>query len=29
MELENENADLDRLQAAYKAAVEQWRAAIR
>ena len=28
MGIENENADLDRLQSAYKAAAEQWRAAI-
>jgi len=28
MELQNENAELDRLQTAYKAATEEWRAAI-
>jgi hypothetical protein len=29
MEIENENADLDQMQSAYKAAVEEWIAAIR
>jgi len=28
VEAENENAELDRLQAAYKAAVDEWKAAI-
>ncbi len=28
MELENETADLDNMQTAYKAAVEQWKTAI-
>jgi hypothetical protein len=29
MENENDNAELDRMQTAYKAAVDEWRAAIR
>jgi hypothetical protein len=29
MEIENDNAELDRMQTAYKAAVDEWRAAIR
>jgi hypothetical protein len=29
MEPENQEAELDRMQAAYKAAVDEWRAAIR
>jgi hypothetical protein len=29
MEPENQEADLDRMQAAYKTAVDEWRAAIR
>ncbi len=29
METQSDNADLDRMQAAYKAAVDEWRAAIR
>jgi len=29
MEIENDNAELDRMQSAYRAAVDEWRAAIR